>query len=360
MAVAGCGQNDVQVYRVAKESSQPDAPVQPPPAQIAQADAQSSTPGLQWKRPSDWEDAPPGPMRLASFRVASNNGKTADVSIVPLPGLAGNDLSNVNRWRGQIGLTAITEADLPKMAQAVQIGGQPGQLYEITGTNPGSGEATRILAGVLRREGTAWFFKMTGDAQLVSQQKPVFVAFLNSVTFAAIQTGQTELPPSRPPVGDVGQAPPAAASVPDPNKPGWQVPSGWNEVPGGQFLVAKFSLTGPSDTQAAVNVSRSAGDGGGALANINRWRGQLGLAPAADMESVQKVQSLTAGGSQATLVEMSGTDARTGQPARVVAVIVPQGGQTWFYKLMGNGQIVEREKDAFTKFVRSAKYPSGL
>jgi hypothetical protein len=42
-----------------------------------------------------------------------------------------------------------------------------------------------------------------------------------------------------------------------------------------------------------------------------------------------------------------------------VAVIVPQGGQTWFYKLMGSGQVVEREKDSFTKFVQAATYPAG-
>jgi hypothetical protein len=40
----------------------------------------------------------------------------------------------------------------------------------------------------------------------------------------------------------------------------------------------------------------------------------------------------------------------------VVAAIIPQGGRTWFYKLMGNAQVVEKQKDAFTKFVQTAKY----
>jgi len=32
------------------------------------------------------------------------------------------------------------------------------------------------------------------------------------------------------------------------------------------------------------------------------------------------------------------------------------GDQTWFYKLMGDEKIVAREKDAFTKFVQTARY----
>ena len=44
------------------------------------------------------------------------------------------------------------------------------------------------------------------------------------------------------------------------------MPSGWKEVAGGQFLVAKFMIAGDGGAQAAVNVSTSAGDGGGLAA----------------------------------------------------------------------------------------------
>jgi hypothetical protein len=46
-------------------------------------------------------------MRVASFRVTGKDGKQADVSVIPLPGLAGSDLDNVNRWRGQVGLPSV-------------------------------------------------------------------------------------------------------------------------------------------------------------------------------------------------------------------------------------------------------------
>jgi hypothetical protein len=92
------------------------------------------------------------------------------------------------------------------------------------------------------------------------------------------------------------------------------------------------------------------------LPNINRWRGQLGQPPVTDAD-IATLPTVDATGVKATLVDISGTDARSGKPARLVGVIVPLGGQTWFYKLMGDAGIVAQQQDAFTKFVQSAKYP---
>lgn len=313
-------------------------------------------PALEYQRPTDWQEAPPGQMRVASFRVAGQDGKQADVSVIPLPGMTGSDLDNVNRWRGQVSLPGVSEAELAKLAQPVEIAGQPATLYEQAGINPESGKKTRILAAITRRDDAAWFFKMTGDDNLVVQQKPVFIAFLKSVTFP-MAAAQAQLPPSHPPI-DAGSmmAQPASAPSSGQAKPNWQVPSDWKEVPAGQFLVAKFALPGGGGEPAAVNVSMAAGDGGGLLANLNRWRGQLGLAPVAEADLATQVQSLDLPGGKATLTDISGQDARTGQKARLLAVVVPQSGDTWFYKLMGNAQVVQQEKDAFLKFVQGVKY----
>jgi hypothetical protein len=295
-------------------------------------------------------------MRAASFRVAGKDGKQADVSVIPLPGLAGSDLDNVNRWRGQVGLPGVSEEELAKLAQPVQIAGQSASLYEQAGTNPGSGDKSRILAAITRRDGTAWFFKMTGDDALVAGQKPAFVEFLASVSFPAA-TAQAQLPPSHPPIDGgnmMGQAGTAASSGQP--KPNWEVPSGWKEIPGGQFLVAKFVLTGGANAQANVNVSMSPGDGGGLLANVNRWRAQLGLGPVAEADLASQTQSLDLADGKASLTDIAGQDPKNGQKARLLAVVIPRSGQTWFYKLMGSAQVVQQEKDAFIKFVQSVKY----
>jgi hypothetical protein len=66
---------------------------------------------------------------------------------------------------------------------------------------------------------------------------------------------------------------------------------------------------------------------------------------------------MDASGGKATVVDISGTDAATGKPTRLVGVVLPFGGQTWFYKLMGDASVVAQQKDAFTQFIQSAKYP---
>ena len=371
LLAAGCQREPIKVYRVAKDQNPPPQsapalptdspnPSLPPghpdissvPAASMPAAAGSAEPQLTWKTPEGWTELPPSEMRVASFKVSGQDGKQADISVIPLPGMAGSDEANVNRWRGQLSLPPVPPEELQKTAENVEAGGQPAQLYDIAGPNPGSDGALRIVGIIQHRADMEWFFKMTGDANLVEQQKPAFVAFLKSVKFNAAPA-QTELPPSHPPIGDMGMS---AAAAPGPisheGQPNWQVPAGWQEVSGGQFLVAKFMLAGAGGATAAVNVSMSSGNGGGLAANVNRWRGQLGLPPIADILATP----IEVANGQAQLVDLSGTDARTGQPTRLIGAIVPQSGQTWFYKLMGDAKVVESQKDTFTKFVQGVKY----
>jgi hypothetical protein len=314
----------------------------------------SGLPSLQFTLPGGWEKKAPSAMRVASFGI-SDGGKQADVSVIPMGGMAGGNLANVNRWRGQVGLAPLAEDAVQKMTEKVVIGGQDADLFDIAGTG-----SERIIASVLHRDDTAWFFKITGDAALVEAQKPAFIAFLKSVSFGAPAaatpaTDMSQLLPEHPPIG--GMMPAAQTTTADAgSKPTWTVPAGWTEAPLTQFLIAKYAIADAGGAQAAVNISSLADDGGGLLPNVNRWRGQLGLAPATDAD-VATLPTIDASGSKAALIEFSGTDARTGKPAQLIGVVLPLGGQTWFYKLMGDAGVVTQQKDAFIKFVQSAKYP---
>ncbi len=322
---------------------------------------ESGPPALSWKRPEGWEEVPPGQMRVASFNVKGTDGKVADVSVVPLGGMAGGDLANVNRWRvQQLGLNAVNAEELKKLAEPIQIGGRPADLYDLAGRNPASGEPTRILGAIQHRDGTAWFFKMTGDDALVAAQKPAFLEFLKSVQFGSGSAPRQiptsgELPPGHPPLQPAGGVTAAGGSA-ERQPPRWEVPADWQAVPGGEFLVAKFRIRGPGDAQAEVNVSHSAGDGGGLAANVNRWRRQLGLnelAPEAIERSARTVRTETG---SVWFVELTGQDARTGRAAAVAGAMVTRPGETWFYKLMGDPALVSAQKEAFEKFVQSARY----
>jgi hypothetical protein len=370
----GCHKDQVQVYRVAdnQDQSQPAAAPNLPPAQAAMASANNmSLPmasgmvpsdvqnagALTWTTPAGWTQVPPSEMRVASFKISGPNGASGDVSVVPLSGMAGGDFANVNRWRGQLGLPDAPDDQLQNSAENVDAGGQPAQLFDIAGQNPHS----RIIAAIQHREGTTWFFKMTGDATLLEQQKSAFEGFLKSISFNSSQasTGvsdmssqsQQTLPPGHPDIN--GMTPPEPSGpISHDGQPAWQIPAGWQEVSAGQFLVGKFAINGDNGATAAVNVSSSSGDGGGLLANVNRWRGQLGLPPETEVSTTD----FQVNGGQAQLMDMTGTDAETSQPSEIIGIMVSQNDRTWFYKLMGDPKLVAAQKDAFTKFVQGVQY----
>jgi hypothetical protein len=234
-------------------------------------------------------------------------------------------------------------------------------LYDVAGTAPGSGEAERIVGVISHRDDTAWFFKMTGNTELVEKQKPAFIAFLKSVEFQKLDVPSTmdlpKLPASHPAIPGMDASSQAVPAADAGDKPTWTVPAGWQEGQLAQFLVAKFVIQGTGDATAAVNVSQLDGNGGGLLPNINRWRGQLGQTPFKE-DDLAKLATVDISGVKATVADITGIDARAGKPARLVGVVLPLNGQTWFYKLMGDPDLVAQQKDALIQFIQSAKYPA--
>jgi hypothetical protein len=371
LLATGCRRDQVKVYQVSSDQDLPqqttlapatnsdslppghpavsitgNSSAQMPPG-VVPSDVQNAPP-VTWVTPPGWTSVPPSEMRVGSFKVAGEAGQTADVSIVPLPGMAGGDFANVNRWRGQVGLQAASDDELQSSAQNVEAGGRSASLYDIAGQSPASGRPTRILAAIQHRDGTTWFIKMIGDAGLVQQQTSAFIRFLKSLNFGS-QQAQAQLPPGHPDVSGM-----TASSVAEPasGQPIWTVPADWQSIPAGQFLIAKFKINGSNSATAEVNVSSSAGDGGGLAANVNRWRGQLGLPPVG--EFLTTTFELPNG--QAQLVDLSGKNAQTGKSAEIIAIVVTLPGQTWFYKLMGDTSVVAAQKGAFTHFVKTIQY----
>ncbi len=356
----GCRREEIQVYRVEKDSSAKATVADPHAGHDPAANPHGGMggavvlPKLGWKLPAGWTEQPPSSMRVASFAINGSEGQTADVAVIPLPGVTGRDLDMVNMWRSQVRLEAIDAAGLERLVTKTPIGGAEGKLFDMVGETilEGAKSPLRVLVALLDREGSAWFFKMTGPDPLVGAQKPAFVDFLKSVEFRA--SGATETAASVPSGATPMNSDGSAAS--GGGKPDWAVPEGWREAPAGQFLFAKFVIAGEGSAQAVVNISMSAGEGGGLVGNVNRWRAQLGLSEQSPDEIRKAVTAVETPGGKAMFVEMAGTDAKSGQTARLIGAVVPQNDRTWFYKLMGDGKIVEAQKAAFTRFVQSVKY----
>ena len=138
----------------------------------------------------------------------------------------------------------------------------------------------------------------------------------------------------------------------------WMQPEHWNEIEGSQFSLMDFEAVHDGQ-RAAISVTKLAKNAGGELANVNRWRKQIGLEEIELAQLKKTKQPFAVDGNPGTFVELKGT--RDGKPATTLGVIhtityrtLPE---TWFYKITGDTAAVVKEKDAFRDYVRSARYP---
>jgi hypothetical protein len=320
----------IRTYTVPKEHHTSDIPVNTAP--------------IQWTLPEGWQQLPSDGIRIGNFAIHVKNGGKAAVAITSFPGEVGTELDNVNRWRSQLGLAPVDEGGVASEPTTVDLSG--GKLFDL------SGSTARTIVALIRRNGATWFFKLTGDLGAVGDARPAFMEFLKSVRFSA--GGDTAIATAASAPVEVAAAAPPATTATDSTSPKWSVPANWVEKAPGPMLFKSFSIT-DSGASAAVTVSFFPGTVGGVLANVNRWRGQMGLSPVEEGNLAAAVETVETLGEKATLVDFEGTDAKAGQ--RLVAAIVPHGDNTWFYKLLGDKALVAKEKDSFVNFVKNVQYP---
>lgn len=353
--LAGCGQDKVRVYNVPKENEAPPSAASPSPSAASANPHAPMAPQLTWTKPNGWEEQARSGMRVAQFTVPGQNDQKAEVAVIAMGGVSASREDLVNMWRAQVKLAPASAEELSKLAESVKIGEVQGDLYDMVSTEPvtGHGQKARILVAMLKQDATSWFFKMTGPESLVQEQKTVFQEFLKSISFASRGAEAAPAAAAATPAG-----PPAASPPPARSKPQWTVPAPWKEEPPTSLGLARFVVDDASLGHGEVTVTVIPGDGGGKLANVNRWRRQVTLEPISDAELKQTAAALAGAGAEAFLVDMTGATSKQGKesPTRMLAAVVPQGSQTWFYKFTGDPGVVGREKDAFVKFVESVKY----
>ena len=113
----------------------------------------------------------------------------------------------------------------------------------------------------------------------------------------------------------------------------YKTPEGWTVKANGPMRLASLDIM---DGQQKCDVSISKlGPNQPVLENVNRWRGQLKLAPAT--ESELQLKPIQCGGHDGQLAQL------VGETDSILAVIVPQPDATWFVKLQGPNALALRE-----------------
>jgi len=346
LLLVSCEKNsEIKVYRVSKAPLEQSAPQQQDAAMPTNTAAPRMPGGLApaaetaVATPPNWEPQPLSQMRQASFLVKGDNGAVADVSFVSLGSAAGNVLENVNRWLGQLGQSPITEEKLGEVAQRLHTSLGDVAIVDLAGLPDNADPARdgRIIAAVVTTANATLFFKMRGNADLAEAQKGDFIKWVAGVCDAQTQAGPSQMAAAAP---QTTSAPPIK----------WKTPEGWTEVPPSSMRYASFSAPADEGSKIDISVVTFPGDGGSDADNINRWRGQMGLAPVDANAVTSQVAPLKTGDTTFSTTDIAGNNTRT------VAAWTRRDGRVWFFKATGPDAAVEKEKPNFVKFIESVRF----
>ena len=123
----------------------------------------------------------------------------------------------------------------------------------------------------------------------------------------------------------------------------WAIPEAWTQLETtAEMRIATFA----TQTPVEVTVTAFPGDVGGVLANVNRWRGQIGLAQINEESLHDSIEHLE--NSNVIMVDIAG------ETQRLIGSIINVGdGQTWFAKAMGESEEVAQIKSDLAAFSAS-------
>jgi hypothetical protein len=173
----------------------------------------------------------------------------------------------------------------------------------------------------------------------------------------------TDLPAGHPPFGPgapiLGAQP---ADIAQSVVPRFEAPKSWQVLPAEGMRKAAFNIA-DGGKQALVTVIDFSAKAGSMitdpLENVNRWRGEIGLA-GIDKDSLAKVTEPILVDGQAALYMSAIPDASKSEESQsklaTLAAMVPDGNHIWFIKMTGNRDLVAAEQERFKSFLKSVRF----
>jgi len=145
---------------------------------------------------------------------------------------------------------------------------------------------------------------------------------------------QSQLPADHPPLG---------------GEYTWQAPEGWESQPPSPMRMGSY-LVPHGGEQGDLSVIRLAGQAGGPLNNLNRWRGQLGLQSVSEGSPEATGRSVTSPVGPFTVWHLE-----SGEPVNqgMLVAMYFAGDHTLFIKLTGPIALVAGVEDQFTAYLES-------
>jgi len=133
----------------------------------------------------------------------------------------------------------------------------------------------------------------------------------------------------------------------------YQVPKGWEELVPSGIRKGTFKVRSERGS-AEVTILTFPGDVGGTLANINRWREQIGLAPATSENSRELSEPYKIANHEGLYVRLQG------EQQSILGAILPFHGNTWFFKMMGDTPAVIADEANMKQFLDSIHFKAHM
>jgi hypothetical protein len=271
-----------------------------------------------WSLPDGWAAEPGRGMRFATIRIGDGE-PPLELTVIPLSvpddDLAAYILSNVNRWRGQVGIADLSAGELADHSKVIDLDGYSATLVNVGGT-------------------------------------------------AAAAAGGT-LPPGHPPLAGT---PGSSAAGPAGNGDGtsgspassaaglsYKTPEEWSPAAAGGMRRAAFQVR-DGDNEVEITIIDLSATAGDLLSNVNRWRRQVQLPPIGADDLEQQTRSIDFAGTPAKLVELVAPE-NVSPRETILGVIAVRGDKSWYIKLKGDSALAAREKERFEAFVQSIRFP---
>lgn len=258
----------------------------------------------QWKLPENWQAMPGNQDRFATLKLPAPTSEPSASETSPasfldmaISRLAANQdlLSNVNRWRGQLGLPPTNADELKSSLQSIEyVGGQ-------------------------------------------------------FIVFDGVSTGSS-------PSASTPAQPPAVNDETIPIPLEYSAPDSWAKLPPTMFTAVKFSKSaksaGSEDQELTIAVTPMA------LRNtwedsISSWLAEAELSGNDLAARIADTQSIEVGGIQGKFIVLSDDPSDTGRA--VAAARVEYNDQAWYFKMIGSRKLVldsQAELQAFLKSIR--------
>ena len=256
-----------------------------------------------WDMPQNWTVAGPKPMRHATL-IIENSEPPLELAISKL-GPDQDLLLNVNRWRGQIGLSPSTNEALSGQIEKNESEAGKYLVFDAEGT--GSGEMKPPFAG--------------GGAPFANRE------------------------PLAPVIGQDAGTPA--------KKLKYDIPEGWSEGKTSSIVHARL-IRKVESAEVQITVIEMPADANEWEPNVARWANQVGLGGLSAEQMAERVSDLTVDGVEGKSIDL--VDLESDSPTGTIAGMVKRDGSAWFLKLSGDKKQVEESREVFKQFLGSVRF----